>query len=201
MLQGSRQSLICSFVFEELPKIYKLVWANKPRSIEGSQKTPLKPVVTCDQCKYKASMIQMKMHIKTVHAQNRPKRTAKRLQHFTPLVKPAKRSKSKQSLINLNSEGIVDDNSVLLMDGSFCGNLPHLEELVAPDISVEFVQNKEHCSQSVQEDVPVQIKPLFSCDKCEFDCEYEENLSGHMKESHIDKECIDCEVTVQKNIL
>ena len=67
MLQGSRQSLLCAYVFEELPKIYKLVCNNKPKKLETkNKKTPGKPSVKCDQCKFKSSLIQMKMHMKTI---------------------------------------------------------------------------------------------------------------------------------------
>ena len=199
MLQGGRQSLICTFVFEELPKIYKSVLKNKPREIEGNFKTkvtPSKPVVKCDQCKYKASMMQMKMHIKTLHAPSRPKRAAKRLQNFTPIVKTAKRSKSKQAQYSLISEGIADDNSFFLLDDSLCGKGPTLAELSASDIIID-----KPVTQSAQQHSPVQIKPLFSCDKCEFDCEVEVNLNVHMKDSHEDTDCRDCAFTPDEDIV
>ena len=62
MLQGSKQSLICSFVFDELPQIYKMVCDKKPKKIDHKNKilkSPLKPIVKCEQCKYKSSVIQM----------------------------------------------------------------------------------------------------------------------------------------------
>ena len=43
MIQGSRQSMICTYVFDELPKIYKLVCDNKPKKMEGNQKTRKNP--------------------------------------------------------------------------------------------------------------------------------------------------------------
>ena len=92
MIQGSRQSVLCSYVFEELPKIYKLVCLNKPERIESSYSTrriPGKPLVKCDQCKYKSTLLQMKMHMKTVHV-TKPKRN-KRSPNFTPVMKPATR--------------------------------------------------------------------------------------------------------------
>ena len=36
LLQGSQQSIICSYVFQELPRIYKLVCCNIPLSLEIS---------------------------------------------------------------------------------------------------------------------------------------------------------------------
>ena len=97
MLQGSIQSLICSYVFTELPKIYKRVCELKPKQLEEDklkkQKTPGKQMmVKCDQCRFKSNMIQMKMHLKNVHAK-KPTRASKRLPVFTPVSKPSKRCK------------------------------------------------------------------------------------------------------------
>ena len=123
MIQGSRQSVLCSYVFEELPKIYKLVCLNKPERIESSYSTrriPGKPLVKCDQCKYKSTLLQMKMHMKTVHV-TKPKRT-KRSPNFTPVIKPAKKSRSDKIDPMFNCEGGMDiDNSFLLIDDSFSG--------------------------------------------------------------------------------
>ena len=60
MLQGSRQSVLCAYVFEELPKIYKLVCANKPNKLQmndWSGRKFVKPSVKCDKCKYKSTLI------------------------------------------------------------------------------------------------------------------------------------------------
>ena len=117
MIQGCRQSLICSYVFDELPKMYKMVCNNKPVQMEESARGKKTSFVKCDQCKYKSSMIQMKMHIKSIHSSSRAKVT-KRLSNFTPIVKPAKKSKhgkpNKMNLL-LNAEGIADE-SILLLD-------------------------------------------------------------------------------------
>ena len=68
MIQGGRQSLICSYVFEELPRIYREVCKNRPKVEESMLKVQRnqKPCVKCEQCKFKSSLIQMKMHMKTV---------------------------------------------------------------------------------------------------------------------------------------
>ena len=58
------------------------------------------------------------MHMKTIHG-NKPVRASKRLPNSTPLVKTAKRSKPDEHI--LNCEGIVDDDSLLLMENSFGG--------------------------------------------------------------------------------
>ena len=169
MLQGSHQSILCSYVFEELPNIYKLVCANKPRRLESRsgppRKSNSKPVVKCDQCNFKSTLVQMKMHLKTIHA-TKPKRAHERLPNFTPLTKPAKRSKPANTIINC--EGIVDDDSILLIDDSFTGREKPI------DINIE--------TNSPQEENIVEMKPLLSCGKCEFDCETEENLKAHVSD-------------------
>ena len=73
MLQGRIQSMICSFVFQELPIIYKMVVERKSKAVndQSKKKTTAEPSVKCDQCKFKSSMIQMKLHIKNVHTRNR----------------------------------------------------------------------------------------------------------------------------------
>ena len=91
MLQGSTQSLICSYVFSELPKIYKLVCEAQPKPLEGNMKK--KPTVKCDQCHFKSNMIKMKLHIKNMHIK-KATRASKRLPDFTPVVKPSKRTKA-----------------------------------------------------------------------------------------------------------
>ena len=95
MLQGSMQSVICAFVFDELPKIYKMVLNDKPKAVEESvQGNPSgRPVVKCDKCRFKSNMIQMKLHIKNVHVV-KPKKATKRLPVFTPMAKESKRCKS-----------------------------------------------------------------------------------------------------------
>ena len=127
MIQGSRQSILCSYVFNELPKIYKLVTANKQTILKSNIKLKNKPVkstVKCDQCKFKSTLMQMKMHLKTVHGA-RPVRASKRFQTFTPSVKESKKPRA----INIiNCEGTVDNDSVLMED-SFSGKLTTVNDV------------------------------------------------------------------------
>ena len=73
------------------------------------------------------------------------------------VVKPAKRSKRKLSLNFLNSEGIVEDTSILLMDDTFNVKVSPLEELSAPDLSMDLDHGPG--GDSVKE-------IIISCDKC-----------------------------------
>ena len=58
----------------------------------------------------------MKMHMRRIHGP-KPKKSAKRLSHFTPVVKAAKRPKS--AIFNI--EGIVDDDGSFLLDETLNG--------------------------------------------------------------------------------
>ena len=87
MLQGKMQSVLCTYVFQELPKLYKSICTNNIRKylpIKQGDK-PRKPEVKCEKCQYRSTLIQMKMHMKTVHGP-RPARASKRLLNFTPKV-------------------------------------------------------------------------------------------------------------------
>ena len=183
MSQGSRQSIICSYVFEELPKIYKLVRLNKPEVLKiesgNTRNIPGRTIIKCDQCKYKSTLLQMKMHLKTVHGP-KPQR-AKRSPNFTPLTKPAKKSKSSTENMNImiNSEGIMDD-SLFMIDTSFTGN---------------------HSTMSAPPLDQVQIKPLITCSKCESDFESKEDMKEHVKEIHTPFECLECSFSSSEDII
>ena len=191
MIQGSRQSIICSYVFEELPKIYKLVRLNKPEVMAIGTRTtkrmPVRAIVKCDQCKYKSSMLQMKMHIKTVHGA-KPQRS-KRSPNFTPLTKPAKRSKSDETKLDMmiNSEGIID-NSLLLAD-----------------IDGSFIENHKTVTLGVKVAEPevdkVEMRSLFTCSKCEMDYESSEEMEEHMRMIHKPFECIECNFSSNEDIV
>ena len=133
-------------VFEELPKIYKLVCANKPVRLQINDRPGRKiskPSVKCDECKYKSTLIQMKMHMKTVHG-SRPTKASKRSPNFTPMVKTAKRSKPDNIL---NCDGVIDDSSILMMEDSFTGST------TTPNKHNFKVEKKSHIF-SLEEDCP-----------------------------------------------
>ena len=196
MLQGSIQSLICSYVFEELPKIYKMVCDNKPKPLEdkikSKKKTYGKPIVKCDQCKFKSSMVQMKMHIQNA---DKPRRASKRLSVFTPVAKPFKRSKFDKGI---NSEGIFDD-SILLTSvnmSSFVEN--SLEENIPEAVKTEAEEQATN---------HVEMTGLFFCDLCDFDSESDDELKEHkngglhMTESHATHNCKECNFSFKDEAL
>ena len=131
MLQGSCQSLLCSYVFEELPRIYKKVCEYKPLVIEESNKskkvTKARQVVKCDNCKFKASLIQMKMHMKTVHGP-KPTRSSKRHPDFTPHTISTKKIRADMGL----------DTTVMLNDTFTGKNVMVAIESEHPEISCDI---------------------------------------------------------------
>ena len=162
VLQGSVQSMICSYVFNELPMIYKMVCETRPKFLEDKVKGKHEALVKCDQCRFKASMIQMKMHIKNIHIK-KPVRASKRLLAFTPKVKPAKRSKA---------ESVSEDVSFLMVPGSAVG-----------DDVVTLNENIEDMKEDVQEaikPVNMDVVDILSCSKCDFETEIEDDLQSHV---------------------
>ena len=203
MLQGSRQSVLCAYVFTELPKIYKLVCANKPNKLQinnGSGRKIGKPLVKCEKCKYKSTLIQMKMHMKTVHG-NRPTRASKRLPNFTPVIKVAKRTKSDLGV--LNCEGIGDDSSILLIDDTFSGRdaptekdeitLSELDKVVSEQYTFENTGSNGqipqpkvpifHVPNEGENDVLMETEDR-SFDRCEFECNDQTMLNEHIVLTH-----------------
>ena len=185
MLQGSSQSLLCQHVFEELPKMYKLVCANRPKKVKMNKlgTKPEKPAVKCDQCKYKSTMMQMKMHMKTVHAA-RPVRASKRLHNFTPLAKTAKKTKSEDAL--MNCEGMVDE-SLLLMEDSFSGKGSPVEMTMQEDMNPKTLE--EECIGDIPQTV-LHNENVFmdtddsTCNKCDYVGKDPGSLKNHIEESH-----------------
>ena len=74
LIQSGCKSLVCIYVFSELPRIYKSVCT---KTVYIEDKKPNRDLVKCVQCKVKASLTGMKMHLKKVHS--RSKKTTKNL--------------------------------------------------------------------------------------------------------------------------
>ena len=144
----------------------------------------------------------MKMHMKAVHGTSRPKRASKRLlPNFTPEIKPSKRSKKVKPLnmeTMINSEvSIEDDNSILLVDDTFSGKSMALEEsIVVMDLDSPKAPS---INNHIESDNMVKIKPMFSCEKCEFDSEIEGDLKAHITAAHRAKsDCINCRFSAEE---
>ena len=105
-------------------------------------KTTGKPLVKCDQSKFKSTFVQMKKHIQNLHT-SKPRRASKRLPVFTPISKPPKRSKPDSlSAIETSiiSKGIVDDLLLLVSDEPapfYPTNLEETDSVKIPADSLE----------------------------------------------------------------
>ena len=186
MIQGGRQSEICSFVFDQLPKIYKSVCENKPLRIETKSMAKKAPLVNCDQCKFKSSMIQMKKHIKSIHEANRPK-ISKRQQNFTPDIKSLKRAKNvSYHLPNmlLNTEGIMDESILMLENNTLAEREITLDESSASNMVIERNVSPKKCGEKV-----IRQDALLSCDGCDFDSESQDELNNHKASTHDRNKC------------
>ena len=75
LIQGGSQSLICLFVFSELPRIYKDVSNREELNVVTRGNVSLRSMVSCGQCKVKATLTGMKMHLKTAHSKPNTKQT------------------------------------------------------------------------------------------------------------------------------
>ena len=159
MLQGSIQTMICSYVFTELPKIYKMVCETRPKFLDDKAKVKQKALVKCEQCRFKSSMIQMKMHIKNIHTK-KPVRASKRLQAFTPKIKSAKRSKP---------ESVSEDTSFLMV--------PDITEGVEV---ITLEEDKKGEAQELSNAVNMDVVDILSCSKCDFETERENDLQRHV---------------------
>ena len=160
--------MICSYVFLELPKIYKLVCETKPKFLEdkvkGKPKAPGKALVKCDKCRFKSSMIQMKMHIKNIHTK-KPERASKRLMAFTPQVKQYKRSKS---------EAVPEEDLSFLLvpndptdDGGAVLEEEAMEETMEEEKALTKIPN-------------IDVVDILTCSKCDFDTESALDLQKHV---------------------
>ena len=164
MLQGGSQAVLCSYVFKELPRIYKVVTTKIPSIPQFSKKVSRKSTqlaVKCEKCNYKSTLIAMKMHMKGVHGP-KPSKASKRLHNFTPKIKDVKRSKTENMI--LNSEGIVD-TSTLLEESYLVREIPALEE--TPVVSTMMLEMED-----------------TSCNKCGFDGRDETELKEHLHNCH-----------------
>ena len=126
------------------------------------------------------------MHIKAIHGP-KLKRAPKRSPNFTPAIEPSKRVKR----AILNCEGIIDIDNSILLDSTYTDkSTPLEEEIVSGNIMNIVARNHEENM--------VDMKPLLSCDKCEFDCETNDALQEHISEVHMATDCKNCEFTSEE---
>ena len=119
----------------------------------------------------------MKLHIQNVHIRNR--RASKPLPAFTPCAKPSKRSKINSEIKFsdiINSEGIMEDESILLVNDS----LNSVVEATLQEAVPEFIVIEEDDSKK-NPVIDVEMKNLVSCLQCDFSSEVHVELEEHIK--------------------
>ena len=210
LVQGAIQSLICEFVFCELPKIYKLVSSRKVLSLAPLRypkrkrlTTPLKKrnirykpaakpdVRHCAFCDFKSvSNVKVIRHMKTLHTE--PCLTTPLLVEDMSLVSDDDEVSGKET------EKLLDERSKCVDCDFLASNESELENHLGKC-------NKSKKSSNLNEDavVPPIVKPqpLYKCNKCSFTTTDTANLTEHKKNSHEKEEeetvflhtCISCD--------
>ena len=167
-----------------MPKIYKKLREFKSMDIQNVTPQPKnisRNTVKCDQCKFKATLIQMKMHLKNVHGP-KLRRASKRLPNLlTPLAKSPKRSKNILAAhldLKIISESILEEST--LVDDTFSGKDCPLEEVATiekVDENIGHYNNSVHdmsvCIVGVEEEILSQnmdglLADKKSCGECDF---------------------------------
>ena len=76
------------------------------------------------------------------------------------------------------------DTSILLLDDTFSGIDSVRKEIVPPVITLDM-DSQDQSKEAKDNQAPkVEMEPLLSCDKCEFDCETSGLLQEHVRDSH-----------------
>ena len=202
-VQGSNQSLICMFVFQELPLLYKEVCLRKPTfsSLNPPKKTTrAKPLpFQCNLCKKKTtfkSMPDMKMHMKVTHKNT----------DITPQRKPT-RAIGRPNVINISvSSDLLDSENDLTLYKS----VSQEEETTIMTYKCTFCDNSflelHKVSQHERENHSESITVLeLSCEMCVYKTSNQNEMSEHLVSNHCPPEateltCEQCEYkTVNKN--
>ena len=154
LIQGGSKALICVFVFTVLPIIYKTVCENKSNMIDSQEQTTTKSMVKCGQCRVKATMTGMKMHLRTAHSNAKPQ-VKTRNAVKTPIEKT-----TKVFFKCDNCEYKSEDRAVLMQ---------HIEGIHIFPWRLRMETSK---SKQVQ------------CERCEFVTSDKATLEHHSKDKH-----------------
>ena len=192
LVQGSDNSIICLFVFGELPQIYKMVCSMQPKPLDSGRKlrnSTAKNLVACEECDFRTSYVDMRMHMKSRHNKNKKARL------------------SLKSVTSLIGERITRDEKLLDEDLSF-SNLPDdisretEEPIQAQPIQCDWLdsRNNKECEYKSTDKgklmghISYHLKPndtsqktsgfvgvenIFSCERCDYDTECEGQLKKH----------------------
>ena len=186
MIQSGNMSLVCLYVFSELPRIYKNL-CTYLATIEEEKKS--QNLVECGQCKVKATMIGMKMHLKTAHSNNKSKKITKKTIKNTKneLVEFEFKCDNGDCQYKTNSREILKQHIEaahlipwkLRSQRSVSPEIIEVrEDVEEEDILTDFAQVEERdCTITIPES-------LFICGECNFGMESETDIETHMINHH-----------------
>ena len=198
LVQGSDQALICDFVFNQLPNIYKMVSSkrvaiqtplrkSKRRRICTSAKKRNirhKPAskqeeLTCRLCDFKSvNNAKMTKHMKTLHTKA-----------IRPIEVPRILVEDMSICSGSDDEGVAKKDENLLAEDKAGDNSDSvtIEEETSQNPNTEG-HNKDVSLNTHTPDVepPLTVKSisLYKCNECAFVATTTDNLLGHKKESH-----------------
>ena len=198
-----------------LPTLTTNLPVRKTRSSNLNHTAPKKAIVNCDECHFKSSFVQMKMHIKNIHMKKATK-ASKRLPVFTPVVKASKRNKpepiSSPSNVKMMNISNLDDSILLLPDEPALFDVTNLEEIVIDSIRTEdslpsnSMEETTFRSQQNSEDKhvdnvsePVAVK--INCCVCEYEASGPNLISDHEITQHGMVKCCKCDTTIYESLL
>ena len=176
LVQGSEQTVICAYVFYELPIIYKKVCELKVGrlALESKSKSKItKTLVKCDQCSFRSSILQMKVHIKSLHDKKQSK-AKKRPSVLTPLPNPAKRVMSAP-----------------------VPSLQHLDTDVTMNVSIMAAELKEAPVKTTATEEVVVLTNIHSCNVCSFESDNKHEFDLHIEKGvhqTVNEEKYHCEI-------
>ena len=203
LIQSGDQSLVCIYVFYELPRIYKNIHTINAVTEEKQRMTDL---VKCGQCKVKATLTGMKMHLKKAHSNSKSKKSQQSLASLTTENGVLEFRCGKCEYIANSRANLVQHTDAVhefpwklrSKNGDETGNLSqHMNSVHAIqdrvespdviDIDIECMDESEEEDVGIVEErdchTPVP-ESLFICGECTNGFENETDVEIHMKMHH-----------------
>ena len=188
MIQGSDQTATCAYVFNELPLVYTKVCESKARQlpIENKKDKASKSKVKCDECNYRSSLVQMKLHIKNMHS----KKTRKRPSVLTPLPNPAKRVQPSVRMPSNVTQSLSYETMNMLLqsinDGHIDTSNSNVEvvEAISSVIISPKPENRSFVDHKTTSNNKSDSQETYACDECGISFTSKPNFEEHLTITH-----------------